>query len=99
MQNLDIKETMDALRVVADARYISQITGTNTILVRDTADRMKVIGRFLNAFDKARPEIVVDVEILEVNRTQLRDYGLQIASPGSPGINGAADVNRDGMSG
>lgn len=96
IQNLDIKETMDALRVVADARYISQITGTNTILVRDTPERMQVIGRFLGAFDKARPELVVDVEVLEVNRTQLREYGLQIASPGSTGIDGAADVNKDG---
>jgi len=30
-----------------------------------------------------------------VNRTKLREYGLQIASPGSPGISGSADVNRD----
>jgi general secretion pathway protein D len=96
IQNVDVKETMDALRVVADARFISQITGTNTILVRDTPERMQVIGRFLSAFDKARPEIVVDVELLEVNRTRLREYGLQLASPGSPGIDGAADVNREG---
>jgi general secretion pathway protein D len=96
IQNLDIKEAMDALRVVADARYISQITGTNTILVRDTPERMQVIGRFLGAFDKARPELVVDVEVLEVNRTQLREYGLQVASPGSTGVEGSADVNREG---
>jgi general secretion pathway protein D len=96
IQNLDIKETMDALRVVADARYISQISGTNTILVRDTADRVRVMGRFLAAFDKARPEVVVDVEVLEVNRTRLQEYGLQLASPGSPGIDGAADVNKPG---
>ncbi|MEO8480590.1 MAG: hypothetical protein ABI634_00175 [Acidobacteriota bacterium] len=96
VQNLDIKEAMDALRVVADARYISQITGTNTILIRDTPERMQVIGRFLSAFDKAKPELVVDVEVLEVNRTQLREYGLQIASAGSTGIDGAADVNKDG---
>jgi general secretion pathway protein D len=57
---------------------------------------VQVIGRFLSAFDKARPEIVVDVEVLEVNRTQLREYGLQLASPGSTGIEGTADVNRDG---
>jgi general secretion pathway protein D len=40
--------------------------------------------------------VVIDVEILEVDRTRLREYGLQIASPGSPhGISGSADVNRD----
>jgi general secretion pathway protein D len=51
----------------------------------------------ITAIDKARPEVVIDVELLEVDRTKLREYGLQIASPGSPGISGAADVNAEGF--
>jgi general secretion pathway protein D len=98
VQNADLKETIEALRIVADARYVAPITGTNTILVRDTADRMPVIGRFLAAFDKARPEIVVNVEVMEVDRNRLQDYGLQLASPGSSGIDGTASINREGMS-
>jgi general secretion pathway protein D len=97
VRNADLKETMDALRVVSDMRAISAISGTNAILARDTPDRIRVAGRFLSAFDKARPEVVVDVEVLEVNRTKLREYGAQIASPGSAGIDGAADVNTSGL--
>lgn len=97
VQNADLKEVMEALRIVADARYVAPISGTNTILVRDTADRMPIIGRFLAAFDKARPEIVVNVEVLEVDRNRLQDYGLQLASPGVPGIDGTANINREGM--
>lgn len=97
VQNADLKETMDALRVVADARYVAPVTGTNSILVRDTPARMRVIGQFLAAFDKARPEVVVNVEVLEVDRGKLLEYGLQLASPGSPGINGVADANRQGL--
>ncbi len=96
LQNADLKETIDALRVVADARFVFGLTGTNTILVRDTPERVAAIGRFIAAFDKPRPEIVVDVEVLEVDRSAFREYGLQLASPGSPGIDGAADVNREG---
>ena len=97
VQNADLKETMDALRVVADARYVAPVTGTNSILVRDTPERMRVIGQFLAAFDKARPEVVVNVEVLEVDRNKLLEYGLQLASPGSVGINGVADANRQGL--
>ena len=97
VRNADLKETIDALRVVGDLRQMSPITGTNAILVRDTPERLAAIGRFITTFDKARPELVVDVEILEVDRTKLLEYGLQIASPGSPGIDGAADVNRQGL--
>ena len=97
VRNADLKETVDALRVVGDLRQMSPITGTNAITVRDTPERLAAIGRFITTFDKARPELVVDVEILEVDRTKLLEYGLQIASPGSPGIDGSADVNRQGL--
>jgi len=81
LQNADVKETMDALRVAGDARYISPITAINAIVVRDTPERVQIIGRFISQFDKARPEVIVDVEVLEVSRNQLRDYGIQLASP------------------
>ena len=41
--------------------------------------------------------MVVDTELLEVNRTRLNEFGLQLASSGSPGINGAADINKTGL--
>jgi len=93
LQNMDVKEAIDALRVVSDIRSISQVTGTNAVLVRDTPERLQVAGRFLSTFDKARPELVVDVEILEVDRTKLLEYGLQIASPGSAGVNGSISID------
>ena len=96
IQNADLKEVQDALRVVADARYISPL-GTNMIVVRGAPDLVQAIGRFINAFDKARPEVVVDVEVLEISRTELQQYGLQLASSGSSGIDGVADVNREGL--
>jgi general secretion pathway protein D len=49
------------------------------------------------AIDKARPEVVIDVELLEFDRTRLKEYGLKLASPGSAGIDGAADVNRSDL--
>lgn len=95
VQNADLKETMDALRVVTDTRYIAPMTGTNTLLIRDTPERVQVVGRFLSAFDKARPEVVVNVEVLEVDRSRMKEYGLQIASPNSSGINGSASINSE----
>jgi len=83
VQNADLKETMDALRVVLDARSLSQITGTNMIVMRDTPERVTAAARFVAAFDKARPEVVVNVEVLEVNRTRLRELSGELASAGS----------------
>lgn len=95
LSNADLKETIDLLRVVIDIRQISPITATNSITIKDTPERVAAAVKLITAIDKARPEVVIDVELLEVDRTKLREYGLQIASPGSPGISGSADVNRD----
>jgi general secretion pathway protein D len=95
LSNADVKETIDLLRVVVDIRQISPVTATNSISIKDTPERVAAAGKLIMAIDKARPEVVIEVELLEVDRTKLQEYGLQIASPGSPGISGTADVNRD----
>lgn len=97
LSNADIKEVIDLLRVVIDVRQISPMTATNSIAIKDTPERIEAAARLIGAIDKARPEVVIDVELLEVDRTRLREWGLQIASPDSPGISGAADVNRPGF--
>jgi general secretion pathway protein D len=95
LSNADLKETMDLLRMVLDARRISPTTATNALTIKDTPERIAAAARVLSAIDKARPEVIIDVELLEVNRTRLKEYGLQIASPGSPGINGSVSIATD----
>jgi general secretion pathway protein D len=90
LSNADLKETMDLLRLVLDARRISPTTATNALTLKDTPERIAAAARVLSAIDKARPEVVIDVELLEVDRNRLQEYGLQIASPESAGINGSA---------
>ena len=97
LSNADLKETMDLLRIVIDARRIGAMQGTNAITITDTAERIEAAGRLISIIDKARPEVMTDVELLEVNRQKFTEYGLQFASPGSAGINGVADVNKPGL--
>ena len=100
LSNADIKEVTDLLRIVVDVRFIAPISGNNSISLKDTPERIAAAAKLIAAIDKARPEVIVDVELLEVDRTRLREYGLQIASPSSDGligISGSADVNRDGF--
>ena len=92
LSNADLKETMDLLRLVLDARRISPTTANNALTIKDTPERIAAAARVITAIDKARPELIIDVELLEVDRTRLQEYGLQLASPGSPGINGSATV-------
>jgi general secretion pathway protein D len=100
LSNADLKETIDILRIVVDARRIAALTATNAITIRDTPERINAAGKIISALDKARPEVIIDVELLEVNRTHLNEFGLQIASPttsGTPtGIDGQVSINKPG---
>ncbi|MEO8257098.1 MAG: hypothetical protein ABI868_07100 [Acidobacteriota bacterium] len=94
LSNADLKEAMDLLRLVVDLRRIAPTNATNALTIKDTPERLAAAGRVLSAIDKARPEVLIDVELLEVDRTRLLEYGLQLASPGSPGINGSVGLNQ-----
>ena len=52
----------------------------NTVTVRATVPTMGVIERLIAASDKPRAEVVVDVQILEVNRERAREFGLDLTS-------------------
>ena len=97
LSNAELKETIDLLRIVVDLRRIAGVPGTNALTIKDTPDRLAAAARIISAVDKAKPEVVIDVELLEVDRNRLREYGLQIASPGSAGIDGSVDVNKVGQ--
>ena len=51
----------------------------NTITVRATAPVVQIIERIIQQNDKPRAEIVIDVEILEVDRTRTKEYGLELS--------------------
>jgi general secretion pathway protein D len=97
LSNADMKEVIDLLRIVVDVRQITGMSAINAISLQDTPEHIAAAARLIAAIDKARPEVVIDVELLEVDRSRLREYGLQVASPGSDGLLGAADVNRQGL--
>jgi general secretion pathway protein D len=93
LSNADLKEAMDLLRIVVDLRRIAPTSGTNALTIKDSPERIAAAARVISAIDKARPEVIIDVELLEVDRVKLLEYGLQIASPGSPGINGSVSAD------
>ena len=96
LSNADLKETIDILRIVVDARRIAPLTATNAITVKDTAERIAAAGRIISAIDKARPEVIIDVELLEIDRTRMKEYGLQVASQGVvTGVSGRLGLEKD----
>jgi general secretion pathway protein D len=53
---------------------------TNSLTVRDTAENVRLIGEILQSIDKDRAEVVMDVNIFEVSRTDLFQLGNQLGT-------------------
>lgn len=64
---------------------------TNSLTVRDTAENVRLIGELIESIDKDRAEVVMDVNIYEVSKSNFLQFGNQIGTGtfnlgGSPGI-------------
>jgi general secretion pathway protein D len=80
---------------------------TNSLTVRDTAENVQLIGELIRSIDKDRAEVVMDVNIYEVSRSNLLQLGNQMGSGtfnlgGSPGLavltsNGTTSSNSTGV--
>ena len=99
LSNADLQETIDLLRIVIDARRIAPLEATNALTIKDSPERVAAAGKIIDAIDKARPEIIIDVELLEVDRTRFQEYGINLGSTtaASEGIDGGGSINQEGL--
>ncbi len=58
---------------------------TNSITIRDTKENIQLIGKLIASLDKDRAEVVMDVAIYEVNKSDLLQFGNQLGTTGTGG--------------
>ena len=80
-QQSDLNDVQTALRNVMANAKVYGVPSQNAIVVRATPDELTLAQKIINDLDKARPEVVVDIAIMEVDRDKLRNIGL--SWPGS----------------
>ncbi|HKS10452.1 MAG TPA: secretin N-terminal domain-containing protein [Pyrinomonadaceae bacterium] len=62
---------------------------TNSLTVRDTAENVRLIGELLQSVDKDRAEVVMDVNIYEVSKNDMLQFGNQIGTTVDTGLGGS----------
>ncbi len=92
----DLTEVVNALRQILDLRKVQQINAQNAIVIRDTLDKIRVAEKILSDIDKAKPEVVVQVSVLQARRDRARDLGI---TPGSSAVLGFTPRNPTGGTG
>src|SRR6202171_3439458 len=75
-QPQDITEIVTGLRQLLDLKRIQQVNSQNAIIVRDTPDKLLLAEKMIRDIDKAKPEVVVQVEVLQARTDRLRELGI-----------------------
>lgn len=79
IQQNDANEVTTAIRNLLDPSVkVYPVLSQNAIVMRATPDQLLLAQKLLNDLDRTRPEVVVDVAVLEVNRDKVRNLGITL---------------------
>src|SRR5258708_5455296 len=86
-QPQDLTDIANGLRQVAEIKKIQQLNSQNAIIVRDTPDKIAIAEKLINDIDKARPEVVIQVEVLSASTERRGDLGMNPGQSASIAFN------------
>lgn len=76
---MDAKKAINLLRGMFQIRKIYVNEESNSIVVRDTSDVVDVVDKILEASDMPDPEVVLDIEVIEVSDSNAEQLGLLLS--------------------
>jgi len=82
----ELQEVMSGMRTVVDVRKVFPINSQSAIAVRGSSDQISLAEKILLDLDKPKPEVVVDVIVMEANRTKTKDLAITPVSGGKNGL-------------
>lgn len=72
----ELQDLVNIMRTLLDTQRLQQFPSQQAIVVRGTPDQIALAEKLIDDLDKSRPEVVVDVVIMQVQRNKLRDLGI-----------------------
>ena len=90
--NADVKQTANMIRTLVKTRDIFLDEKINMLVLKDTPHAIQLAERLIAAQDLAEPEVMLEVEVLEVSRTRLLELGIRYPDTLAYSLVGAAGV-------
>jgi general secretion pathway protein D len=88
--NADVKQTLNMIKTLLKTRDVFIDEKLNMLVMRDTAEAVRVAEKLIASQDLAEPEVVLEVEVLEVSRNRLLELGIDWPNQVSYGQLGTA---------
>jgi len=90
-QPTELQDVVNAIRAVLDVQRVQQLLSQNALVVRGTPDQIALAEKLVEDLDKARPEVIIDIAIMQVSKD--RSHTLGINPPSSVTIQLQDNIN------
>jgi general secretion pathway protein D len=95
LASADVKQASAMIKTLMKTQDVFIDEKLNLLVIKDTPEVVRLADQLIRSLDLSEPEVMLEVEVLEVARTRLQELGIKY--PGSvslqaplAGINGAA---------
>src|ERR1019366_6073059 len=82
-QPTELQDVVNAVRTVLEVSRIQQLATQQAIVMRGTPDQILLAEKLVGDIDKAPPEVVVEVAVMQVSRDKVKNLGINPPSSAS----------------
>lgn len=90
LNNMDAKRAMNLIKTVLKAKDVYVDEKLNTLVIRDTLENVQIAEKLIASQDLNEPEVMLEVEVMEINRRNLEQLGMQYPTQIGLGVQGNA---------
>lgn len=72
----ELQDIVNSLRSVLDVSRVQQLVSQEAIVIRGTPDQVLLAEKMVSDFDRAAPEVVIDVVVMQVSRDKVHQIGI-----------------------
>ena len=77
LENADVKQTQNMIKTMLKTKDTFIDEKLNLLVIRDTPDVIRLAENLISVQDHAEPEVVLEIEVLEILRSRLKELGVQ----------------------
>jgi len=75
-QPTELQDVVNAMRTILEVSRIQQLPSQGAIVVRGTPDQVALAQKLVDDLDKAKPEVLIEVAVMQVSRDKIHTLGI-----------------------
>ena len=72
----ELQEAAATLKSILDVNRVQLLPNQNALILRGTTDQVVLAQKLLTDLDKPKPEVVIDIAVMQVSRARIRTLGV-----------------------